>query len=169
MHTRVQGRDARQSLVDSLGAVQHLRPPADLVVCSRGGGGAAELSEVFDDEAVVRAILRMQVPVICAVGHECDRLLAEEAADYRAKTPSSAIDMAVPWRRDVLGRGRASVSLKQSRAEAWPGARSSLPRSERSPRPRRSRLHARTSELARCESRSAEPPWLARGAPALGS
>ena len=104
VHTRVQGREARQSLVDSLGAVQHLRPPADLVVCSRGGGGAAELSEVFDDEAVVRAILRMQVPVICAVGHECDRLLAEEAADYRAKTPSSAIDMAVPWRRDVLGR-----------------------------------------------------------------
>jgi exodeoxyribonuclease VII large subunit len=104
LHSRVQGQDAWRDIVAALDRVALLRPPVDLVVCARGGGGTAELSEVFDNEQVVRAILRVPVPVICAVGHECDRHLAEEAADYRAKTPSSAVDLGIPRKSELVQR-----------------------------------------------------------------
>lgn len=101
LHTRVQGCDAWRGVVASLDAIALLRPPVDLVICARGGGSTTELSGVFDHEQVVRAILRAAVPVICAVGHECDRHLAEEAADYRAKTPSSAVELGIPRKLDL--------------------------------------------------------------------
>ena len=50
----------------------------------------------FNLEPVVRAIIASKVPVVSAVGHESDLLVADLVADLRASTPSNAIELCVP-------------------------------------------------------------------------
>jgi len=124
---QVQGRDALRQVPLALARARHLEPAPDVIVCSRGGGSAAELADVFDHETVVRACLTTCAPLICAIGHESDRLLAEEAADFRAKTPSSAIEMAVPSEvevRELLQR--ACRDLEHAGAHSLARAREAL-------------------------------------------
>ena len=52
--------------------------------------------------SLARACLTLQPPLICAIGHENNVLLCEEIADYRAKTPSSAVEVAVPWKSKLI-------------------------------------------------------------------
>jgi exodeoxyribonuclease VII large subunit len=97
--TTVQGAHAASSIVNALGAAQRLRS-CDVVILARGGGSPAELA-VFNDESVARAIASCRLPLVCAVGHETDRLLADEAADLRAATPSVAAERTIPDRHQL--------------------------------------------------------------------
>src|SRR2546421_2058352 len=55
----------------------------------------------FNQEAVVRAIQTMRIPVITALGHTSDRTLADLVADREARTPTAAAELVVPARRDL--------------------------------------------------------------------
>ena len=72
-----------------------LQPPIDLIIVGRGGGAPEDLW-AFNLEPVVRAIIASKVPVVSAVGHESDLLVADLVADLRASTPSNAIELCVP-------------------------------------------------------------------------
>ncbi len=98
----VQGEGAAADIAGALDAL-FAGGDADVIIVGRGGGSIEDLW-AFNEEAVVRAIVRSPVPVISAVGHETDFTLADLAADHRAPTPTAAAQMAVPDRVELLDR-----------------------------------------------------------------
>lgn len=96
--TKVQGADAEADLVRALGLVNRLEG-VDLCLLARGGGSREDLA-VFNNEAVCRALARVRIPTISAVGHETDVSLTDLVADVRAPTPSAAVELALPDRAE---------------------------------------------------------------------
>ncbi len=97
---RVQGTASQRSLVAALRQCDEDQV-ADVVIVARGGGSFEELM-AFNQEAVVRAIQAMRIPVVTALGHTSDRTLADLVADREARTPTAAAEIVVPKKQDLL-------------------------------------------------------------------
>ena len=90
----VQGENAARSIQQALEtANKHAR--ADVLALIRGGGSIEDLW-AFNDEALARAIVASNIPVITGIGHEIDYTIADFAADLRAATPSVAAELSCP-------------------------------------------------------------------------
>jgi exodeoxyribonuclease VII large subunit len=111
--SKVQGAEAEGEIVHALGIVNRLER-IDVCVIGRGGGSKEDLT-VFNSEVVCRALARVRVPTISAVGHETDLSLTDLVADVRAATPSQAIELAVPDRGD-LARQVGALGLRLGNA-----------------------------------------------------
>lgn len=114
---RVQGDEAPADIVSALKKIYRIKG-LDLVILARGGGSAEDLSS-FNDEAVVREIVKSPVPLISAVGHEIDFTLSDLAADVRAATPSMAAEIAVREKTELTQellylKGRLGLTLKKT-------------------------------------------------------
>jgi exodeoxyribonuclease VII large subunit len=110
---KVQGADAAIEIVAALRALEE-RGGLDVIIVTRGGGSAEDLS-AFNDERVVRAIARARVPVISAVGHEIDWTLADLAADLRCATPSAAAERVVREKSSLQEKvGSLSLGLQHA-------------------------------------------------------
>jgi len=114
---RVQGDEAPLDIVNALRKI-YLIKGIDLIILARGGGSKEDLFS-FNDEAVVREIVKSPVPLISAVGHEIDITLSDLAADVRAATPSMAGELAVREKteltQDILFlKDRLALTLKKS-------------------------------------------------------
>ncbi len=96
---QMQGDAAPESICTALRAVES-SGLFDIVVITRGGGGAAELM-AFDDESLTRAIAMCSVPVVTAIGHEVDFSFADAVADCREPTPSAAAARVIPDRLEL--------------------------------------------------------------------
>ena len=99
---RVQGADAAPDLARALRQIGRV-PGVDVVIVGRGGGSMEDLW-AFNEEVVARAISRVPVPVISAVGHETDVTIADFVADVRAPTPSAPAEMVVGRKDEFVGR-----------------------------------------------------------------
>jgi exodeoxyribonuclease VII large subunit len=99
---RVQGADAVPDIARALRQIARV-PGVDVVIVGRGGGSIEDLW-AFNEEAVARAIARVPVPVISAVGHETDVTIADFVADVRAPTPSAAAEIVVSRKDEFCGR-----------------------------------------------------------------
>ncbi|MDG2166594.1 MAG: exodeoxyribonuclease VII large subunit [Opitutales bacterium] len=88
---KVQGEGSAEEIASMIDFSQKLSG-LELLVVGRGGGSLEDLW-AFNEEAVVRAIHRSDLPIISAVGHEIDFTLSDFASDMRAETPSAAAEV----------------------------------------------------------------------------
>ena len=73
----------------------------DLLIVGRGGGSVEDLW-AFNEEPVIEAIYRSELPIISAVGHEIDNLISDLVADRRAATPTQAAEILIPLKSDLI-------------------------------------------------------------------
>ena len=73
----------------------------DLIIIARGGGDLEDLMP-FNEEILVKHIFNSEIPIISAVGHQTDTTLCDFASDLRASTPSTAAEIAVPVRSELV-------------------------------------------------------------------
>ena len=99
---RVQGDDAVPDIARALRQIGRVEG-VDVVIVGRGGGSIEDLW-AFNEEVVARAIARVPVPVIAAVGHETDVTIADFVADLRAPTPSAAAELVVAAKDEFCSR-----------------------------------------------------------------
>ncbi len=92
--TLVQGEDAASEIAHAIACMNRL-PGIDLLIVGRGGGAIEDLW-AFNEEIVARALFKSHIPTVSAVGHETDITIADLVADYRAPTPSAAVENIVP-------------------------------------------------------------------------
>jgi len=140
----VQGERAASSITSGLWKAAHFsengclglegEPPVDVIIVGRGGGSPEDLW-AFNLEPVVEAILEMPVPVVSAVGHESDHLLSDLVADYRAATPSHAMELVVPE------RNRLEMRLDENRISLSRIVKRQVVEGKERVRARRKRLH----------------------------
>ncbi len=99
---KVQGPEAAGEIVQALEDLNRY-PGVEVIVLARGGGSLEDLWP-FNEESVARAIHRSGIPVVSAVGHEVDFTIADFVADVRAPTPSAAVELVVPDKRELTRR-----------------------------------------------------------------
>ena len=118
---RVQGIGAAEEIAHALQILGERSDTYDLLILMRGGGSLEDLW-CFNEEAVARAIVATQVPVISAVGHEVDFTIADFVSDRRAATPTAAAAYVVQSREDLRRRveseRRSLVQAASVRIEA---------------------------------------------------
>ena len=93
-HTPVQGDKAAAEIIKAILTLD-ADSEVDVIILTRGGGSFQDLL-VFSDEQVVRAVANCKTPIVSAIGHENDRPLTDEVADFRASTPTDAAKNVVP-------------------------------------------------------------------------
>lgn len=103
--TMTEGSQAAPEILRALELLQ-TEGDCDVIIVTRGGGSRESLMG-FNDEGVVRAISKCDVPVVCAIGHETDYTLSELVADLRASTPTkAALEVASISEEDIAHRLR---------------------------------------------------------------
>ena len=96
----VQGKEAAHDLISAIN-LANKEQNCDVIILSRGGGSIEDLW-CFNDEALIRAIVASDIPIVSAVGHEVDVTLSDFAADLRAPTPTAAAEIVTPDRLELI-------------------------------------------------------------------
>lgn len=91
--TLVQGEGSANDIARAIAELQ--KTDAEVVIIGRGGGSIEDLWS-FNTEVVAAAIVKSEIPIISAVGHETDFTIADFVADYRAATPTAAAEVVTP-------------------------------------------------------------------------
>ncbi len=98
--TLVQGTEAAEDIVNSIELLNGIKG-IDVIIVGRGGGSLEDLW-CFNEEIVARAIFKSKVPIISSIGHETDFTISDFVADCRTPTPSTAAEIAVPDKKELL-------------------------------------------------------------------
>jgi exodeoxyribonuclease VII large subunit len=112
-NVHVQGDGAAQEIAAAIESFNR-RHNVDVLIIGRGGGSLEDLW-AFNEEVVARAIFKSRIPVVSAVGHEVDFTISDFVADLRAPTPSAAMEMVLPDRRDVEAKVKVLLRRLQSK------------------------------------------------------
>lgn len=88
--SRVEGQQAVSDIYSAIQQFKNMK--LDLLVIMRGGGSLESLM-AFNNELLVREIVKFPVPVIAAIGHDKDVPLISMAADVAVSTPTAAANL----------------------------------------------------------------------------
>jgi exodeoxyribonuclease VII large subunit len=91
--SRVQGAKSVTDLIEALDYFADNESALDALVITRGGGGNLEVLQAFNNEAVVKKLSDLDIPVITGIGHERDVPLAAMAADVSVSTPTACAEI----------------------------------------------------------------------------
>jgi exodeoxyribonuclease VII large subunit len=96
----VQGSEASASIANG---IHHLDRSEDVdsIIVGRGGGSDSN-PQAFNTERVAETIFTANTPIVTAIGHTDDRLVADRVADMAAITPTAAGEYIVNSREDVF-------------------------------------------------------------------
>ncbi|WDM85377.1 exodeoxyribonuclease VII large subunit [Ehrlichia sp. JZT12] len=97
----VQGNESINQIVNAISKLNDTdinRP--DVIIIARGGGSIEDLW-IFNDELIVRAVAKSNIPIVSAIGHETDFTLIDYAADIRAPTPTAAAEIVLPTKTQL--------------------------------------------------------------------
>ncbi|MDA0986315.1 MAG: exodeoxyribonuclease VII large subunit [Bacteroidetes bacterium] len=108
----VQGKNSVEEIINAINYFSKNKI-TDLIIIARGGGSIEDLWS-FNSEEVARAIFNSSIPVVSAIGHETDFTISDFVADLRAPTPSSAAELVVPNREDIIESLVNSLYVVQS-------------------------------------------------------
>jgi len=118
---RVQGEGAAEEIVQAIAEFNQFRV-VDVLIVGRGGGSLEDLW-AFNEEKVARAIFVSRIPIVSAVGHEIDFTIVDFVADLRAPTPSAAVEMILPDRKELAKEirnvSRRLVSAQHSLIDSY--------------------------------------------------
>ena len=113
-HASVQGDKAVPEVIAALDRLE--AAAVDVIIIARGGGDFQHLL-AFSDEALIRRVAALEIPVVSAIGHEADKPLLDDVADVRASTPTDAAKRIVPdvaEERRRIGEARGRLALRLS-------------------------------------------------------
>jgi len=149
--TSVQGVTAPAEIAKAIDAA-HARAEIDTLIICRGGGSIEDLW-AFNDEAVARAIVRLQIAtniaVVSGVGHETDFTICDFVADQRAPTPTAAAELVSPNRLDLLDEvAGTKYELQRAMQRALDNTQQRLDRAIRALTPPHERLARERDRLA---------------------
>ena len=128
--TLVQGEGASLEIIkaikgfNGISTGNKIKKP-DIIIIARGGGSIEDLW-CFNDEDLIIAVSKSEIPIISAIGHETDTTLIDLASDFRAPTPTAAAEIAVPVKLELIEKlssftsrliSSLSRTLKQARIE----------------------------------------------------
>lgn len=118
--TLVQGEKAAKEIINAISFFNNLAQSKkpNVLIIARGGGSFEDLLP-FNDENLVRAVFKSEIPIISAVGHETDTTLIDYVADLRAPTPTAAAELATPILEDL----KSSVNFLSEKLEELPRQR----------------------------------------------
>ena len=98
--TTVQGPDAPTSIANGIHYLDRSED-VDTIIVGRGGGSDSNL-QAFNTERVAEAIFTADTPVVTAIGHTEDRLIADRVADVAAITPTAAGESVAVSREEFI-------------------------------------------------------------------
>ena len=83
--------EGKQAVFDLISAVKRFGKikNIDALVVIRGGGSLESL-QAFNNEALIREIIKLKIPIVCGVGHEKDVSLLSMVSDIAVSTPTAA-------------------------------------------------------------------------------
>jgi exodeoxyribonuclease VII large subunit len=110
----VQGKGAGDEIAQAIRKA-NARHECDLLIVCRGGGSIEDLW-AFNEEAMARAVLESELPVVSGVGHETDFTICDFVADVRAETPTAAATLVAPDRAELDARARSALLRVRSQA-----------------------------------------------------
>ena len=98
----VQGLEAAKSIITALNGFNSssYQDKPEVIIIARGGGSAEDLM-TFNDEDLVKAVFKSNIPIITAIGHETDTTIIDYVSDYRAATPTAASEFVVPKKKEL--------------------------------------------------------------------
>ena len=109
----VQGDKAPAEIMRQLAQLNERSLQPDVVLIARGGGSFEDLN-CFNDEELARAVVRSQIPVVSAIGHQPDVTVIDYVADVSAQTPSTAAEVLTPHAEDVIHTFKTYLQQLQS-------------------------------------------------------